>query len=587
MSSSGIRWKPIFHDIKKELHSRLPLYKDDWLSPFKSTSDFSKVLASIVFMIFTSTVPAIAFAAYLNDKTGGQYGVIEVLLVTGMSGLLYSIFSGQPLVILGVTGPISVFAGTMFGLCQGFGVDFLATMFWTGFWAGLMHIALGVCNGFQLISLVTRYSCEVFDLLIALIYIYTGISYLVHDFQAINTDGNNEKYFATSSSALLSLTLAVGTFYLALSLSRFRHSPFYTRTVRYLISDYAVAVSVILFTIMHSIPFLQNIPLKILSGSPSNSLTPSNGRRSWFIDPLAVPIGTIFAAILPGFILTVLFFFDHAISSLLAQSPRYKLKKPAAYNYDFAVLGVLLILTSSLGLPFYNGLIPQAPLHTRSLCDIEEEVTADDRTGRLIRRERFSNCREQRLSNFTQSLLAALCACLPTVLAMIKNIPLSVLSGLFLYMASGSFEGNTLVERCKVLFFVTSTKYRQVAAPHAWQPINDSNVAYRKVVLFTVTQIVFTAVIFCVMETQLIALLFPLFIIVMVPFRAYLMPNERIMKQWQFTSTELQALDDLVYDDDSISNTGADYPASMPDVVKQNLEENIPMNIVITETPVE
>jgi hypothetical protein len=40
----------------------------------------------------------------------------------------------------------------------------------------------------------------------------------------------------------------------------------------------------------------------------------------------------IAAAIIPGFIIAVLFYFDHNVSSQMAQQEDFNLKKPAAYN---------------------------------------------------------------------------------------------------------------------------------------------------------------------------------------------------------------------------------------------------------------
>jgi hypothetical protein len=45
-------------------------------------------------------------------------------------------------------------------------------------------------------------------------------------------------------------------------------------------------------------------------------------------------------AIGPGVILTILFFFDHNVSSILSQKREFHLKKPSAYHWDFFVIGI-------------------------------------------------------------------------------------------------------------------------------------------------------------------------------------------------------------------------------------------------------
>lgn len=56
-----------------------------------------------------SILPALAFALDMFNKTGMQYGVNEVLLASVLGAVVFSLLACQPLVIVGVTGPITVF----------------------------------------------------------------------------------------------------------------------------------------------------------------------------------------------------------------------------------------------------------------------------------------------------------------------------------------------------------------------------------------------------------------------------------------------------------------------------------------------
>lgn len=58
---------------------------------------------------FPSILPALAFSLDMFQKTGSNYGVNEVLLASVLGSIVFSLFSAQPLVIVGVTGPITVF----------------------------------------------------------------------------------------------------------------------------------------------------------------------------------------------------------------------------------------------------------------------------------------------------------------------------------------------------------------------------------------------------------------------------------------------------------------------------------------------
>lgn len=54
-------------------------------------------------------MPALAFSLDMFTKTNMQYGVNEVLLASVLGAVVFAILSCQPLVIVGVTGPITVF----------------------------------------------------------------------------------------------------------------------------------------------------------------------------------------------------------------------------------------------------------------------------------------------------------------------------------------------------------------------------------------------------------------------------------------------------------------------------------------------
>jgi hypothetical protein len=51
----------------------------------------------------------------------------------------------------------------------------------------------------------------------------------------------------------------------------------------------------------------------------------------------------------------------------MAQGSEFPLRKPSGFHHDFFLLGITTFLAGLLGLPAPNGLIPQAPIHTKSL----------------------------------------------------------------------------------------------------------------------------------------------------------------------------------------------------------------------------
>ncbi len=72
-----------------------------------------------------------------------------------------------------------------------------------------------------------------------------------------------------------------------------------------------------------------------------------------------VPGAYIGAALLPALVITLLFFFDHSVSSQMAQQPEFQLEKPSAYHYDFFLLGIMTLACGLIGVPPVNGVLPQ------------------------------------------------------------------------------------------------------------------------------------------------------------------------------------------------------------------------------------
>ena len=97
------------------------------------------------------------------------------------------------------------------------------------------------------------------------------------------------------------------------------------------------------------------------------------------------------------------------LQSLIAQGSQFPLRKPAGFHYDFALLGVTTFLAGLLGVPAPNGLIPQAPMHTRALLvhGLPPKAADDEdlRDSSEQPREVPVAVVEQRVSNLAQGSL--------------------------------------------------------------------------------------------------------------------------------------------------------------------------------------
>jgi len=66
-------------------------------------------IAAIIFLYFACLSPIITFGGLLSKATDNNMAAIESLLSGAICGCLYHLFAGQPLTILGSTGPVLVF----------------------------------------------------------------------------------------------------------------------------------------------------------------------------------------------------------------------------------------------------------------------------------------------------------------------------------------------------------------------------------------------------------------------------------------------------------------------------------------------
>ncbi len=104
----------LFGGLAADIRRKLPWYVSD----FRDGLDNVQCVASFVFIYFAVLAPVVTFGGLLGEATEGRIGVIEAL-VGGMAvGVVYGLFSGQPLSILGPTGPILVFETIVYQVCK-------------------------------------------------------------------------------------------------------------------------------------------------------------------------------------------------------------------------------------------------------------------------------------------------------------------------------------------------------------------------------------------------------------------------------------------------------------------------------------
>jgi len=471
--------------LREDIARRLPHYISDFRDGLHA-----KCVGSTLFLFFACMAPAVTFGGVMAVQTGGEIGAVEMITASAFCGVVFALFSGQPLVILGGTGPLLVFTAILYRLCGDLEIPFLPTYAWVGLWSSAALLILAVTDASWLMRYFTRFTDEIFSALISIIFIYEAVKSLVHIFEDLDVKKHHD-------TALLTLLLALGTFYIAMSLSRFRRSIYLRPRIREFLADFGPAIALAAKTGVSV--WLHEVFLDVLPAPKSFGTTSG---RAWIVDLFDAPMWVRFAAIGPAILVTVLVFLDQNITARIINSADHRLQKGVAYHLDLGVVGLLMGACSMFGLPWLVAATVRSLNHVRSLASMEEVVAPNGET-----RERVIHVRENRLTGLSIHLLVGLSLLL---LPLLRSVPMAVLYGLFLFMGVVSMSGNQFFERLS-LWLKDPTLY---PATHYIR-----RVPLRTIHVFTALQVGCLAILWIVKSSDMIGILFPVFIALLVPVR--------------------------------------------------------------------
>ncbi|KAI1776309.1 HCO3 transporter family-domain-containing protein [Hypoxylon cercidicola] len=520
-------WKiHLFRGMVNDVRRRAPYYWSDW----RDAWDY-RVVPSTVYMYFANILPALAFSLDMFTKTNMQYGVNEVLLASVLGAVVFAILACQPLVIVGVTGPITVFNYTVYDIMSPTGTNYLAFMCWIGLWSVVFHWVLAVTNSCDWLRYVTRFPCDIFGFYVAFIYLQKGI-------QVLERFGDGAPFY-------LSLAVALLVFMVAYACGELGVSPLFRHPVRVFLKDYGTPLTVVFFTGFVHLGRMKSVELERLPTSAAFFPTADRGWLVRFWEDISV--GDVFIAMPFAILLTILFYFDHNVSSLIAQGTEFPLRKPAGFHWDLFLLGLTTGVAGLLGLPFPNGLIPQAPFHTESLCVTKVEADADESHGSAKGHYALKRTHvvEQRVSNLAQGLLT-LGTMTGPLLVVLHLIPQAVLAGLFFIMGYQALEGNGIT--AKLLFLLRDHALTPGGHPLARCPRRAA------VWAFVAIELAAFGATFAITQT-VAAVGFPVVILALIPVRALLLPR-------LFTPLELGILDAPTASPFTMESVGGSYGAA-------------------------
>ncbi|XP_023955181.2 sodium bicarbonate cotransporter 3 isoform X4 [Bicyclus anynana] len=554
----------LFGGLLNDLKRKMPWYWSD----FKDALAL-QCIASWIFLYFACLSPIITFGGLLGEATGKNMAAMESLISGFVCGMGYGFFSGQPLTILGSTGPVLVFETIVFEFCKQIGWNYMSFRFCIGTWTTIILIILVAIDASALVCYITRFTEENFATLIAFIFIYKAVENVISigkkfplktrpdevlNYECYCLPSNYSRmpeqfnwstvskdtcqlYNGTLAGAgcdtkvyvpdvfLMSIILFLGTFAISIILKDFKNSLFFPSKVRQIISDFSVIIAIL------SMSFLDyKVGVKTPKLEVPSEFKPTLPSREWVITPFnGNPIWSALVAILPALLGTILIFMDQQITAVIVNRKENKLKKGCGYHLDLFILAILIQICSIMGLPWFVAATVLSINHVNSL-KVESECAAPGE------KPQFLGVREQRA---THILIFLTIGCSVVLTPVLRHIPMPVLFGVFLYMGVASLKGLQFFDRILIMFM-----------PQKYQPDHMflRQVPIRRVHLFTAIQLTCLVCLWVIKSFSSTSILFPLMLVVMIGIRKSL--------DIFFTRREMKILDDV-----------------MPEMTKRNQDE--------------
>ncbi|KAI3364839.1 hypothetical protein L3Q82_001029 [Scortum barcoo] len=531
----------LFGGMIRDVKRRYQYYKSDITDALSA-----QVLAAIIFIYFAALSPAITFGGLLADKVDNMMGVPELLISTSIQGIIFCFVAAQPVLVIGFSGPLLVFEEAFYAFCKSQDIEYIVGRVWVGVWLVIIVVIIVAFEGSFLVRFISRFTQEIFSILISLIFIYETFAKLGRTFKAHplilnydhlnssvenpwhpkvletviydNVTGNTTVIVNTikppyPNTALLSMCLMFGCFFIAYFLRQFKNGTFLPGKVRRLIGDFGVPISIFLMVLVdYNIEDTYTQKLVV----PKGLVVSNPAKRGWLINPFgehkAFPVWVMFACCVPALLVFILIFLESQITALIVSKPERKMVKGSGFHFDLLVLVGMGGLSAIFGVPWLSAATVRSVTHANALTVMSKGT-----------KPVIEKVLEQRISGIVVALLVGLSILMEPIL---KMIPMSALFGIFLYMGVTSLNGIQLWDR--MLLLLIPEKY------HPDEPY-ATKVSTGRMHLYTVIQIVCLAVLWIVKSSP-VSLALPFILILTIPLRMF-------MTGRLFTQLEMKCLD--------------------------------------------
>ncbi|XP_073684295.1 solute carrier family 4 member 1b (Diego blood group) [Garra rufa] len=558
LARTGVPFGGMIRDMKR----RYQYYKSDITDALNA-----QVVAAIIFIYFAALSPAITFGGLLGklalilnviylfgslmlfstaDKVDNMMGVSELMISTSVLGIIFCLVAAQPVLVIGFSGPLLVFEEAFYNFCKSQEIEYIVGRVWVGAWLVVIVVVIVAFEGSFLVRFISRFTQEIFSILISLIFIYETFAKLgrvfkehplILNYDHLNSTVEDPWHSSVSyqrlldnatgnmsvvrsiqhrpypNTALLSMCLMFGCFSIAYYLRMFKNGTFLPGKIRRLLGDFGVPIAIFLMVAVDiNIDDTYTQKLVVPKG-----LQVSNPKmRGWLINPMgehkSFPIWMIFASVVPAMLVFILIFLESQITTLIVSKPERKMVKGSGFHMDLLLLVSMGGLSAIFGIPWLSAATVRSVSHTNALTVMSKGPKPE-----------IEKVLEQRVSGVVVALLVGLSILMEPIL---KMIPITALFGIFLYMGITSLSGIQLWDR--MLLLLIPKKY------HPNEPY-ATKVSTTRMHVFTAIQMVCLAALWIVKSSPA-SLALPFVLILTIPLRMF-------MTGRLFTEQEMKYLD--------------------------------------------
>ncbi|XP_061420956.1 electrogenic sodium bicarbonate cotransporter 1-like isoform X5 [Lethenteron reissneri] len=572
----------LFGGLFKDIKRKLPFFCSDIYDALSIQS-----LSATLFIYLATITNAITFGGLLGDATDNMQGVLESFLGTALSGAVFCLFAGQPLIILSSTGPVLVFERLLFNFSKENDFDYLEFRLWIGLWSAFMSLILVATDASYLVQYFTRFTEEGFSALISFIFIYDAIKKMLglFNYYPINLDYKPDyvtlyscscqapdpvNYFVNGTVtvattlgpndtvlSLPDLGNATGSDWSALSKKEcYKYGgslngkackfvpdvalvslllfmgTYYTtmalkrfKTGRYFPTTVRKLISD--FSIIFSILLFCGLDALVGLETPKlivpSEFKPTSPKRGWFVPPFGGNPWWVYLVSAVPAILITILVFMDQQITAIIVN-RKENKLKKGSGYHLDLFWVAVLMATCS----FLGLPWYVAATVLSIAHIDS-LKMETETSAPGEQPKFLGVREQRITGVLVFVLTGVSVFLAPIL---KFIPMPVLYGVFLYMGVASLNGVQFMDRIALFM---------MPAKHQPDFIYLRHVPLRRIHLFTFIQIVCLAVLW-VLKSTVAAIIFPVMVLALLVVRKTM--------ECVFSQHDLSWLDDIMPEKD-------------------------------------